>query len=119
MLKTALVTTATVATILVGAAPAMASPLITIRATAVLPPSPDGVYPGRAAVDAKCPEGWVLTGGGAFVRAGDSHTDLVDLDSSYPRNDSTWWAHGKNMSTSAGTIEAYAICARKGVHIVP
>lgn len=119
MLKTALVISATVATITGVAAPAMASPLRIVRAAAVLPASADGVYPGRAALDAECPAGWVLTGGGAFIRAGDSHTNLVSLDSSYPRNTSTWWAHGTNMSRTAAEIEAYAICARKGVHIVP
>jgi hypothetical protein len=93
--------------------------LTIVRTSAVLPASADGVYPGRAALDAACPKGQVLTGGGAFVRAGDSHTNLVSLDSSYPRNAKTWWAHGTNMSRSAGDIEAYAICARKGVHIVP
>lgn len=119
MLATALVITATVVTSTALAAPAMASPLTIVRTSAVLPPSPDGVYPGRAALDAACPAGWVLTGGGAFIRAGDSQAQLVNLDSSYPRNDSTWWAHGTNMSKNAGVIEAYAICARKGVHIVP
>ncbi|WP_161692725.1 hypothetical protein [Streptomyces boluensis] len=76
-------------------------------------PAPSGGYPGRAVSVAECPDGEVLTGGGANVTAGSSRADLYQLTSSQPISGQKWWAFATNMdSGNSGTLHSYAICAK-------
>ncbi|MFB7210910.1 hypothetical protein [Streptomyces sp. NPDC056255] len=79
-----------------------------------LPASPGGGFAGDAAASASCPEGEVLTGGGAEVKAGNSYVHRYNLGASRPLADGkTWWAYGTNTDTNnPGTLQAFAICAK-------
>lgn len=75
-------------------------------------PVASGGYPGRAAAEAKCPKGEVLTGGGVNVTAGNSHAERYELHSTIPISGERWWGFATNTDTAnPGTIQAYAICA--------
>ncbi|WP_042422427.1 hypothetical protein [Streptacidiphilus anmyonensis] len=78
-----------------------------------LPKAPGNGYAGDAAASAKCPAGEVLTGGGAEVKAGNSYVARYNLSASRPIGNETWWAYGTNTDpTDAGTIQAFAVCAK-------
>lgn len=84
-------------------------------------PVGDGTHPGTAAALAACPDGEVLTGGGANVTAGNSHAERYELHSSRPISGERWWAFATNTDTvNPGSIRAYAICAKViKVHVLP
>ncbi|MFB6878513.1 hypothetical protein [Streptomyces sp. NPDC056323] len=92
-----------------------------VQGPSVSIPVGNGTYPGTAAAVAACPSGEVLTGGGANVAAGNSHSERYELHSSQPISGQRWWAFGANTDTvNPGTIQAYAICAKViKVHVLP
>ncbi|MEU8529757.1 hypothetical protein AB0C77_29865 [Streptomyces sp. NPDC048629] len=79
-----------------------------------LPASPGNGYAGNASASATCPAGQVLTGGGAEVKAGNSYVQRYNLSVSRPLGSETWWAYATNSDTKdAGTLQAFAICAKR------
>jgi len=89
------------------------SSLNIVEGTAVSVPPASGSFAGSAVATAACPEGQVLTGGGANVRAGNSYLQNYQLVSSIPIGGQRWWAFATNMdSGTPGTVTAYAICAK-------
>ncbi|MFJ8143359.1 hypothetical protein [Streptomyces sp. NPDC096013] len=84
-----------------------------VEGTPVTIPVASGGYPGRAAAQAVCPGGEVLTGGGVNVTAGNSHAERYELHSTKPAGGGRWWGFATNTdSADPGTIQAYAICAK-------
>lgn len=72
-----------------------------------------GSFAGSASATAECPAGEFLTGGGANVSAGNSNLKNYQLVSSLPLSTTSWWAFATNADPSAaGSITAYAICAK-------
>ncbi|MFG2882871.1 hypothetical protein ACGFYV_11305 [Streptomyces sp. NPDC048297] len=114
MLKKTFVAAAAVAMVVGPATLAQADDVVrVVEGPAVTIPVASGGYPGRAAAVADCPTGETRTGGGAIVTAGNSHAERYLLHASAPISGERWWAFATNTDTAnAGTLRAYAICAK-------
>ncbi|MFJ6934753.1 hypothetical protein [Streptomyces sp. NPDC101132] len=114
MLKKSFVAAAAVAMVFGGAGLVQADDVVRVveGSEVTLPPAAGG-YPGRAVAVAECPAGETRTGGGAVVTAGNSYADRYHLTASAPISGERWWAFATNSDPSnAGTLKAYAICAK-------
>jgi hypothetical protein len=114
VLKKSLVAAAAVAAVVGTAGAAQADDVVRVEQGAAVPiPVASGGYGGNAAAVAGCADGETRVGGGAFVTAGNSHTERYNLTSSGPISGERWWAYATNTDTAnPGTLQAYAICAK-------
>ncbi|MET7982163.1 MULTISPECIES: hypothetical protein [unclassified Streptomyces] len=114
MFKKSLVAVAALAGVFGAAGAAQADDVVrVVQGTPVTIPVASGGFGGTAAAVAGCADGETRVGGGAFVIAGNSHSERYNLSSSGPISGERWWAFATNTDTAnPGTLQAYAICAK-------